>query len=256
MEKIEETRRLLGLDVVVRRLDGDRATAENTPLLKLLDMHQEMSGNVASKKKNLNKKDMVRLLPLLLPCDNPCECVCVAHVSCLLSPAVQVRLCRVPRDEGACVQRRRADRDLLLAVAQGREPPDHRRVPGDADGAGHAVRRREDWQHQDRLQGHYAGRRRWRTVPRRASDSSRQALGHQGLEARQVQGRSPSPVRWRRAQHYELHREGGRAQHRCLSSQQREHLLEHAREYVSRTQSCADSAVVRAWLTRARADEQ
>jgi len=80
MEKIEETRRLLGLDVVVRRLDGDRATAENTPLLKLLDMHQEMSGNVASKKKNLNKKDMVRLLP----CDNPCECVCRTR----LMPAV------------------------------------------------------------------------------------------------------------------------------------------------------------------------
>jgi hypothetical protein len=45
MDKIEETRRLLGLDVVVRRLDGDRATSENTPLLKLLDMvcHSDMS---------------------------------------------------------------------------------------------------------------------------------------------------------------------------------------------------------------------
>ena len=36
MGKIEETRRLLGLDVVVRLLDGDRATEENTPLLQLL----------------------------------------------------------------------------------------------------------------------------------------------------------------------------------------------------------------------------
>eukprot|EP01094_Clydonella_sp_ATCC50884_P028734 TRINITY_DN8724_c0_g1_i1.p1 TRINITY_DN8724_c0_g1~~TRINITY_DN8724_c0_g1_i1.p1 ORF type:complete len:1774 (+),score=493.43 TRINITY_DN8724_c0_g1_i1:697-5322(+) len=56
MDKLEETRRLLGLDVVVRLLDGDRATEENTPLMQLLHMHQDLEENSQGKVERIEKK--------------------------------------------------------------------------------------------------------------------------------------------------------------------------------------------------------
>jgi len=49
IEKIEEGRRAMGLDVMARNADGQRATLENTAVIQLYRMHQELSSGDASR---------------------------------------------------------------------------------------------------------------------------------------------------------------------------------------------------------------